>query len=1225
MKKTSPSDIAKMDSLKIPKGGSSKPPSGSVPITVRFNAGEESLDDIFQSFHNSASGGGGVGGGGGGGGAGDSLSSSPQQQNPDEVNSRNNFLQGNFFNRKRSGSIEGPNSSAASVINTLSSSESNSVGTWKLIKGKVSQAMEDIKSSKSTNQLLGKVDDPDSDQENATINSSISDELSLEAFKCDSDSDIEPDILLEGDVERSRIHRSIAHIKSKVKSRTQAAPIPGNKTSLTINSSNSGSASSVGSIKKDPSPSRGTTPAPSAGQSLRSTFLRKRKKPVVEGAEAAVAATATPSAPTPIVEKKGIIAGKKDVEIESGVEMLEDMVPPVVPSGSSTKPTTTADTDKSDEKPSSSELSSDSVAKSGERKMSATSISPDGTEGAEKLLDENRSSALDVTKSEPHLNVIYVCFKSIPFLSFLTLLIVLCIPSIPDFARGVFSCLLVIVIFSSVFDYAQQLIVSRVCVHGPEKTKFEIPDFKKMPICEIPAVEEHKTVKTYTGWMNEIHSYDPGNYHVSMTKSVYVKLDGSMLRISNTTAHVSKRQMWNEPPIDRKTITFTRHRTFNLLGCRIEMLPRGLARKRYFSRKYPMQLIIKNTDGQSSEETFTFVNNKEEKPLKRPSSSKSLDEKLLDSKSNKNTDSKDSSLAPSGMVHQNSIESIDDRSERNGQTEPESDLDFAATVLNADLQGLQENVPDVELTEVTVPCGDETRILLFARGDREKEDWYRRFVAASVGDINDQDLHLPNVVMVSESDIKAAAKAASQLPETAKNKEDPSVADETNACENFIKAEKLNNSDKPKKRNSAPTDKAESTDAESTDWEKIPNESPGSCGDETYEGLLISTCAARNPIEYIRFMARYQNACNQTRIPIFKAPNLKKQKTPIKNRREKRQEDELWKGIDQSLFLGPCGSVVWANVLVGRVLFSCLNDPILLSKIQDFLQKKLSSIKLPGFMEDVSITQIFLGDTPPLIHRVSQPVIDERGTWIDADLTYEGLMHMTITTKLNLLRLKRQHTKVVVSDPMGSSPINGIPSMGSSPPPTLSETDLAVSNTDQLIDEVLTNCAIYDSDAESSGASSSETGSPTVGSLENASSDTQFFNSSPGNAKRLFKIVDRIAASNLFQYATELSYVQKAMENMSTNITLRVDLKGLVGRVTINIPPPPSDRIWMSFRGPPRLWISATPTVGDHTFDWSVITKVIESKLCDEVNKYLVYPNMIDVIVPFLGQSTYKE
>lgn len=128
-----------------------------------------------------------------------------------------------------------------------------------------------------------------------------------------------------------------------------------------------------------------------------------------------------------------------------------------------------------------------------------------------------------------------------------------------------------------------------------------------------------------------------------------------------------------------------------------------------------------------------------------------------------------------------------------------------------------------------------------------------------------------------------------------------------------------------------------------------------------------------------------------------------------------------------------------------------------------------------------------------------------------------------------------------------------------------------------------------------------------------------------GSSKKFLRIVDRITASNLFQSATEIPYIQKAMENMNTKIRLRVELKGLVGRCTVNIPPPPSDRIWVGFRGPPRLWISATPALGDHTFDWTIVTNAIESKLCDEVSKYLVYPNMVDMIAPFLGHSTYRE
>lgn len=152
--------------------------------------------------------------------------------------------------------------------------------------------------------------------------------------------------------------------------------------------------------------------------------------------------------------------------------------------------------------------------------------------------------------------------------------------------------------------------------------------------------------------------------------------------------------------------------------------------------------------------------------------------------------------------------------------------------------------------------------------------------------------------------------------------------------------------------------------------------------------------------------------------------------------REQKQEDELWKGIDQSLYLGPSNNIVWANVLIGRIIYGCLHDPVIIKFLSEFLEKKLTAIKvktnnfynfyiiciiiicqlyimqLPSFMEDVHVAEIFLGDTPPIIHRISQPLLDERGVWIDADITYEGLMHMTISTKMNLMRLKKQDNQV---------------------------------------------------------------------------------------------------------------------------------------------------------------------------------------------------------------------
>lgn len=69
--------------------------------------------------------------------------------------------------------------------------------------------------------------------------------------------------------------------------------------------------------------------------------------------------------------------------------------------------------------------------------------------------------------------------------------------------------------------------------------------------------------------------------------------------------------------------------------------------------------------------------------------------------------------------------------------------------------------------------------------------------------------------------------------------------------------------------------------------------------------------------------------------------------------------------------------------------------------------------------------------------------------------------------------------------------------------------------------------------------------------------------SSKKAGKKILRMVDRIANSKYFQQATEMKYIKKAMEGVSnTRIMLSVELKGLVGTLAVNLPPPPSDRLW---------------------------------------------------------------
>ncbi|XP_034482978.1 uncharacterized protein LOC117788346 isoform X1 [Drosophila innubila] len=1236
--------------IKAPPGLNS-----STPISVRFNANEESLDDILQQFHHntqqqhshSPSGGGGgdasptstllgIKNNGSVGAAlgmmvnacdSHSLSSSPSQQHQqhhhhqhqqqqatslfgnDEVNLRNNYLQsaggggggggGGFFNRKRSGSIErvSPTTSGPNLISALSSSvtavaagggggggsgenPTGTVGTWKLIKGKVSQTIEEIKSSKHHSQpvsvivaepvalsAVGWTNEADSDSECITINTPVSEEFSLtleqkqQQQQHNSDSDPDTELLQHdssslgsGDVgataaisiERSRLRRGLAHIKSKVKAKQQAAAM--NKKELST--------------------------SPSGASALRSSFLRRRNNAEPSTnmepstSSQAEAKQAKESASTPEIPvtsgkaKRGIVMARKDVEIESGVEVHEDMIP----------------TGSSDAAESQSQQLGASKAKGSnvsrvrialdlpiERQVSDSDLP------TSPLPNSNSNSQKSIfSGSRPHLWASLSTTSSInwrarsvasPVILVISLVVLLVIP-LPDFLRGVLATVLAIVAINWSSSFFHYLIETYVLRTHPERTPFRIPNYYSMPICEIPAVEEHKTIKTYSGWLNEINSYDPATFSVTMTRSVYVRLDGSVLKLSGTNARIPKRRMWNEVPIDRTKVLFTDHRSYDLRDCRIELLPVGLAKKRFFNRKYPIQLIIKNT--------YTGYSTPQE------TISSQMDVQAKESK----------------------LLGVSNVTPPNGSEELEKTIDFGATVLQADLQQLRNTVnPDLGLQEISIPCGDEVRLLLFARCDREKEDWYRRFIAASKGIVHEQELHVPMIRFVEDTDLQAAAAAnAVNLILGQPNKTRVKEPDEKS-----LTSMASNNND----------DGGSNTPDTLFDDILEEDDSPDAVKDG-YEGLIMNADVARNPPDYVKFMAAYQQACNQSQIPVCRKVHHDPKHSGHrrrKARRAKRQEDELWKGIDQSLFLGPSGSVVWANVILGRCLFSWLHDTALHVKIQDFMQKKLNSIKLPSFMEEVVITNIYLGKSPMLFHRMSQPMLDERGVWLDADVTYEGLAHITVTTKLNLLRVR--------SKPK-SSPVLSDTLPGPETPPDMR-------NMPDEINQETSNNAIYDSDAESSGGSSSDAESPPPGVSSEPTGQAEFFQNSPGNARRIFKIVDRIATSNLFQYATELPYVQRAMENMNANLTLRVELKGLVARGTLNIPPPPSDRVWMCFRGPPRLWISTKPQVGDKSVDWSIVTNVIESKLCEAVNKYLVYPNMVDFSIPFLGKPTYED
>ncbi|XP_030362146.1 testis-expressed protein 2 isoform X2 [Strigops habroptila] len=95
------------------------------------------------------------------------------------------------------------------------------------------------------------------------------------------------------------------------------------------------------------------------------------------------------------------------------------------------------------------------------------------------------------------------------------------------------------------------------------------------------------------GWMNEIYNYDPETYHATLTHSVYVRLEGSTLRLSKPNKNISRRAIYNEP---KPEVTYVSQKIYELTESKISLVPKSLARKRIWNKKYPICIELAKQD-----------------------------------------------------------------------------------------------------------------------------------------------------------------------------------------------------------------------------------------------------------------------------------------------------------------------------------------------------------------------------------------------------------------------------------------------------------------------------------------------------------------------------------------------------------------------------------------------------------------------------------------------------
>ncbi|XP_051877291.1 testis-expressed protein 2 [Pristis pectinata] len=306
--------------------------------------------------------------------------------------------------------------------------------------------------------------------------------------------------------------------------------------------------------------------------------------------------------------------------------------------------------------------------------------------------------------------------------------------------------------------------------------------------------------------------------------------------------------------------------------------------------------------------------------------------------------------------------------------------------------------------------------------------------------------------------------------------------------------------------------------------------------------------------------------------------------------------------IKNQMPIGGEPQVSWINALIGRIFWDFLREKYWADIVAYKIQKKLSKIRLPYFMNELTLTDLDLGALLPVIIRTSSPSVNQRGLWVDLEIAYNGALQMTLETKMNLCKLGKE------SVPEGMS---------------LADTKTERSKPRTFV--------LTDSDEESSSAGSSDEEEVSTAELQGTTVDksgspgVEGYSTGSSTSRKILRFVDKIAKSKYFQKATENEFIKKKIEEVSnTPLLLTVEVQELTGMLTVNIPPPPTDRIWYSFRTPPRLEFKVRPKLGEREVTFTHVTEWIEKKLQHEFQKVFVMPNMDDIYIPIMHSGLDK-